>query len=80
MEASLRLSTMSSSTANTLGNSYVVLRYSFDQIRGIDRDADWFSTFSSATAALDDLTTATDEKERAKIFASALSLYKQGLS
>jgi len=65
-------------SGNTLGNSYVVLRYSFDQIRGIDRDADWFSTFSSATAALDDLTTATDEKERAKIFASALSLYKQG--
>src|SRR6266568_123180 len=59
-------------------SSYVVLRYSFDEVRGMDRDADWFNTFSAANAAVDDLATAADDKERQKIFASAISLYKQG--
>jgi hypothetical protein len=62
----------------TVQNSYVVFRYSFDEVRGLDRDSSWLETFSAASAALDDLITAADDKEREKIFNTALSLYKQG--
>jgi hypothetical protein len=60
-----------------LPNSYVVLRYAFDEVRGLDRNADWFSTFSSASTTLDDLETAANDQDRDKIFASSLVLYKQ---
>jgi len=61
----------------TVTNTYVVLRYSFDGVRGVDKDAEWFKTFAAATATLDDLATATDDREHDKLFATSLSLYKQ---
>jgi hypothetical protein len=59
-------------------NTYMVMRYSFDALRGPNKDSSWYSTFAAADSTLDDLVTAQSDTERQKIDASAISLYQQG--
>jgi hypothetical protein len=58
-------------------NTYVLLSFVFEEVRGADKDADWFGVFQDAMDSLDALASAADDNARLKAWATAYATYKQ---